>query len=341
MQRLKRVSPFGCIACLATLACIIFVLYGEVHPRDLKSDVDAIGFSAHRNNSLNVEFLDMLIQRGPKTSGGIYSLAIFRPSVETTKEKRSRERFGAHYVHNMKESVLHIMNSRPWVADGLGFLNALQVVVSSILPVAEWVLFLEDGAILADPLKLPCFGDDLLRYAENSMHIISFGQQGLKPSSLLIHQSKAAILLAFIAAVTTEEQRTNAVSAVVVWREFVKLLKPYFINSRVLFTHESDWIGVFDPANLRQLTVYDRISPDTWKLIADFHYGQMPATALLNQSFDIGSLRKISFDEKVKESVTEDGSVIFVDSWALEEFIKEIAPRIQITQAKLLEINLT
>ncbi|KAJ3101351.1 hypothetical protein HK100_004556 [Physocladia obscura] len=285
------------------------------------------------------------------------------------KEATSREIFAAEFIENTKKTsinknaataVLHsaIKTGFP----NIGLLNAFNVFHSHLSARSEWVLILQPDAILANPLNKRAFNDILKAYASAAQWIILFehcGQVGA--GTLLIHRMAGPLIERFLKVQKADSEEK-------IWTQFLKMVGkdvtivpsrsrsgsndnnnnnskhqrgagvssiiPLEYMNNEIFTCESDWLSLKMPTSLledRKFTIDSRTSPDTIKMITDYFYGDLPINELTKERIRKGQLQVLndSVDGGIENQIDRDGTVIFVDIYKVNEFVKNIGPKIK------------
>ncbi|KAJ3089405.1 hypothetical protein HK100_007756, partial [Physocladia obscura] len=273
-------------------------------------------------------FEDSRLQHSEPTAATF--LKLFRPTAENTKEITNREKFSSSFAAYSVKSISTLTSSSPSSAiSGQSLLKSLESI-SEILANSEWVLLLQEGALLADPLNANPFSQKLDAFSLTNQNLILFEHCNQTNSgSLLIHNSFRDRISGFVKSYQAQIFSHEDFS---VWRELLKTFKTTLskLPGNDLFTCELFWLeGDVDLANFNSFTVDDRISADIMRLIADFYFGTMPLPDLMKDSLKYNLVIEIPKDSDVTKIVVRDGSVIFVDSWSIVDFVDKIAPQIK------------
>ncbi|KAJ3201433.1 hypothetical protein HDU82_008122, partial [Entophlyctis luteolus] len=205
--------------------------------------------------------------------------------------------------------------------------------------------FSDPNAFLADPLNLEPFKSRLEKHAKNSEFVILLEHCHQSGSgSLLVHEKALPLLAEFLGKElvlpvhNNDDIRSKDIfnyynSDARSWADFLQKLgnnvvRPLRADTNTLFTCESNWLGNLNYANFDKFTVDDRTSPDTIKFVCDYFYGILPITEGTKERIRRGQLKRLDADN-VETQVTRDGSVIFVDVYKINEFVKVVGPRIR------------
>ncbi|KAJ3108494.1 hypothetical protein HK100_003428 [Physocladia obscura] len=204
--------------------------------------------------------------------------------------------------------------------------------INEILTYSDWILILQEGALLADadPSNMTPFSAKLDAFTSTNQLIILFEHCNQTDSgSLLIHTSLRDKIKSFA---DSFSHHKKPLPDSFVWPEFLKTFKTTLSRfpGNDLFTCESFWLDGTDVDlnDFDDFTVNDRICADSFRLIADFYLGDMPLPAVVEDGLKNNLLTKITKDVNISDIFMRDGSVIFVDAWSIVDFINNIAPQI-------------
>ncbi|KAJ3068156.1 hypothetical protein HDU98_008690, partial [Podochytrium sp. JEL0797] len=265
-------------------------------------------------------------------------LTLLRSTNETTKEYTNRNKFTASV--GSKASTLHYTRTEtPTTPDATTHHHdAVSTLISSLpqintlLAHTQWVLLLEPGALLADPISETPFLHQLDSFLATQQHFILFKHcdtPGL--GSLLIHKSMRDRITGFMAAATTSGMHHDVAS---IWSALEREIGTSLVThtGAGVFTCESTWLTTqIAPPRFTEFTIHDRISADTIRLSADYYFGDMPIPDLFVSSLEKGIVVRIRKEDDVEALGMRNGTVIFVDAWQLGEFVDHVAPKIGIS----------
>ncbi|KAJ3204194.1 hypothetical protein HDU82_006013 [Entophlyctis luteolus] len=253
---------------------------------------------------------------------------LFRPSVEATKEATSREKFQRSFLHKSpkQEGISAHVVDQTAEEIHLSFAQSLLKVAKELVGLADWVFLLQSGAVFGSPLNTPKFDDVLDNFGTKMMVLYEHCHQK-GTGSLLIPKQMAPQLQDFVASLDATQVNNDDL----VWKAFVAKFGTVLARLKGLdiFTCDIDWLGSLDTAEFGAFTKDDRISADTFRLSADYYYGDMPLPELMHESLGYGYVTRIMPDSVIENIITRDNSVIYVDAWHINEFISFFGQRIK------------
>ncbi|KAJ3075793.1 hypothetical protein HDU98_006884 [Podochytrium sp. JEL0797] len=251
--------------------------------------------------------------------------------VESTKESMNRYRFSAGFSAESSHTISTLHYSNLHGAKSASNLVQSLTAISEQLEHSEWILFLEEGALFADPNHVVPFSQQIEAFAlTNQLFIVFTHCHTAGVGSILVHTSMREQLQSFVRSFDPHKPE----SYYSVSRKLKEAVGAALstLSGTSLFTCAADWLqGDANPSHFLNFTIHDRISADTLRLTADYYYGNMAIPDLMHHSLKNRMILRIEKGENaslISGLPTQNGSVIFVDGSALPDFVINISPQI-------------